>query len=336
VKNRRARHHRQAHIAIVKPKGLALPSAPAAQAPPSISGTTYYVSPSGSDSNSGTSPGQAWRTISKVNYAPLRPGDGVLFQGGASFSDDDLMPNYSGAAGRPVVFGSYGSGKAEITHGVWFVQSHLAFENLAVDHTFFGGSETRGTSNDITLAGMSISLASGNSSLGIYSHGNHWVIENSTITNTGLSGMLLNGDGYLVTGNSITNTGLDHNNGYNNHGIYVDASDATITNNTIDNFAESAISVRYRNSTITGNTLSRGNIGIDFFQTDPVAGSAHWTGNTITHTSEAGIYICESGAAGSTMESFTIANNTIRVDGGAFMNLKPTRGTYAKYGNRLA
>ncbi|MGH2870529.1 MAG: hypothetical protein ACRDNK_23540, partial [Solirubrobacteraceae bacterium] len=48
---------------------------PAPAAP--VSGRTFYVSVSGSDSNSGTSPGQAWQTVGRVNRASLAPGDGV-------------------------------------------------------------------------------------------------------------------------------------------------------------------------------------------------------------------------------------------------------------------
>jgi len=42
---------------------------------------TYYISPSGNDSHSGTSAQTAWRTIDKVNATDLDPGDKVLFQG---------------------------------------------------------------------------------------------------------------------------------------------------------------------------------------------------------------------------------------------------------------
>ena len=53
------------------------PSAPSDPAGPvqapvlTITGTTYYVSASGSDSNSGTSPGSAWRTVQHVDRASL-------------------------------------------------------------------------------------------------------------------------------------------------------------------------------------------------------------------------------------------------------------------------
>ncbi len=55
-----------------------------------ITGTTYYVSLSGSDSNTGTSPASAWRTVGRVDQAELKPGDGVLFEGGATFTDTHL------------------------------------------------------------------------------------------------------------------------------------------------------------------------------------------------------------------------------------------------------
>ncbi|UCE98627.1 MAG: hypothetical protein JSV82_05405, partial [Planctomycetota bacterium] len=42
----------------------------------------YYVSPDGNDNNSGTSPAQAWKTISKVNTVDFDPGDAVYFEGG--------------------------------------------------------------------------------------------------------------------------------------------------------------------------------------------------------------------------------------------------------------
>jgi putative cofactor-binding repeat protein len=305
--------------------------------PAAISGTTYYVSPSGSDSNSGTSPGQAWKTVTRVNSAHLSPGDGVLFQGGATFGDQALMPSASGATGEPIVYGSYGQGSATISQGAWFVQDDVTFENLTFGATFYGGSATSGTSSDVMLDGVAISLPPGNQTLGLYSNGSHWVIENSTISNTGLSGMLLNGDDYLIADNTITNTGLDTTNGYNNHGIYLDASDATITGNTITNFAESAVSVRYRNSTITYNTFSGGQIGIDFYETDTRPGASVWMANAMSHTTAADLFICGiAEGCREPLETFTIADNSLSKTAGTYMNLQPTYGTYSVTANALS
>src|SRR5207248_2672645 len=112
---RTSAQRRRAHVALGQLPGVA-PDSP-------ILGRTLYVSPSGSDSNSGVSPDQAWRTVGQVNRAHLQPGDGVLFQGGATFSDDLLMPGWgsdvSGTRSAPVVFGSYGNGKASLPKGIW-------------------------------------------------------------------------------------------------------------------------------------------------------------------------------------------------------------------------
>lgn len=72
---------------------------------------TYYVSPTGNDSNNGTSQATAWRTIARVqqNSASFQPGDQILFQRGGSFAGH-LTINSNGSAAQPIVIGSYGSG----------------------------------------------------------------------------------------------------------------------------------------------------------------------------------------------------------------------------------
>jgi parallel beta-helix repeat protein len=300
---------------------------------PKISGTTYYVSPSGSDAHVGTSPSQSWKTVTRVNKQSLKPGDGVLFQGGATFTDSDLEPATSGTSANPIVFGSYGAGQASIVKGAWFVQNYLVVNDLRFTSTFYGGSSVQGTSNHDTIENCTITLPAGNSALGIYANGNDWTIADNTVSNTGLSGLLLNGDGYQITGNTINQTGLNTSVAYNAHGIYLDASDATITGNTITNFAESGVSVRYRNSTITGNTISGGQIGIDFYQTDPTAGTGHWTNNTITKTTAADLYVSQAGDY-PTRESFVITGDSMKKTSGVYTNLHSTTGSYTMSGNQ--
>lgn len=296
-----------------------------------ITGTTYYVSSLGSDANSGTSPSSAWRTVKRVNEASLAPGDGVLFEGGATFSDEALMPNASGATGSPIVFGSYGEGNATLLLGVWFRgQNHLAFEHLTIE----GEGNLQGTGEDVTVEWCSI----GNDGLAINATGSNsdWTIDDNTIDHTGNSGMLLEGENFIVSGNTITNTGLDSSIPYGKHGIYLKASNSTVTDNTITNFSADGISVRYRNSVLIGNHISNGEIGIAWFQYDPVAGTSHWTGNTISGTTEAGIYVSPSDdVGGNTRESFVIEHNTIQPAAGVYMNLHPTTGTYTTLENTL-
>jgi hypothetical protein len=82
--------------------------------------TAYYVSPSGDDTDSGTSPAAAWRTISRVNQATFLPGDSVLFQGGATFTGSLVFgPADAGTPTNPITISSYGDDRASINaqHG---------------------------------------------------------------------------------------------------------------------------------------------------------------------------------------------------------------------------
>jgi hypothetical protein len=78
--------------------------------------TSYYVSAVGADGNSGTSPGAPWLTISKVNGTSFSAGDVVSFRGGDTFAGT-LIPPTGGVSGRPIVFTSYGTGRAVINGG---------------------------------------------------------------------------------------------------------------------------------------------------------------------------------------------------------------------------
>src|SRR5690242_19723043 len=60
--------------------------------------TTYYVNPTGSDSNAGTSSGAPWRTIAKAN-ATLGPGDVVLIANGTYA--DAINPSRNGTGVGP-------------------------------------------------------------------------------------------------------------------------------------------------------------------------------------------------------------------------------------------
>src|SRR5438128_6668622 len=75
-----------------------------AQTNATCSGTTYYVSNSGSDINSGTSTGSSWKTIAKVVSfeSSLVAGDCVLFQRGGTWSEQFNITHINGASGSPI------------------------------------------------------------------------------------------------------------------------------------------------------------------------------------------------------------------------------------------
>jgi hypothetical protein len=323
-------------------KGAAADRASVTVMVPSPSGTIYYVSPSGSDAASGTSAADAWQTVEQVDRAKLMPGDEVLFQGGATFADDALMPGWGeGAAGTsssPISFGSYGQGQARITQGVWFKSGeNLAFQNLILGaESGIAGAGLQGDGDGITILHTTIEHAA----LGINAEGDDWTIADNTINETGDSGMLLGytavapgdpagGSDFLVTGNTISNTGLNPADTYGTHGIYDKVADSTITDNTISHFNDDGISARYRNSTISANRISYGAVGLAWFQYDTTPGVSRWTDNTISHVSSAGIFVCgPNEGCLQPLESFQISGSSITDYGLMEMNLQPTSGRY--------
>lgn len=289
---------------------------------------TFYVSPSGSDHNRGTSQRHPWRSVERVGRARFRPGDRVLFAGGHVFSDDTLIPSSSGAPGREIIFGSYGRGQAVLRKGVWFSGKHdLVFANLTITDVNQGvhGRGDRDSVIRCTIRDVSV---------GINASGRGWRIIGNRIARTGDSGMLLYGEGHAVTVNNISDTGLDPSLTYGKHGIYLKAANVRIADNRISHFVGgSGISVRYRNSTVEHNRISGGAIGISWFQYDRTPGTSRWEANTISGTTHADIFVSGSDAGGMTRESFVIASNKLAKEAGAYLNLQPTRGVYRVHKN---
>lgn len=79
---------------------------------------SYYVSPSGNNSNSGTAQNSPWQTIDKVNSINLNPGDKVLFEGGKEFKGSIKLDEKDGGTPElPVIISSYGKDRAIINSG---------------------------------------------------------------------------------------------------------------------------------------------------------------------------------------------------------------------------
>ncbi len=70
---------------------------------------TYYVSPDGSDSADGLTPGTAWKSVAKVNSTSFSPGDQILFERSGEWRESLNAPS-SGTASDPIVFADYGTG----------------------------------------------------------------------------------------------------------------------------------------------------------------------------------------------------------------------------------
>jgi len=83
-----------------------------------VRSATYHISPTGNDSNNGTSQATAWRTIDRANQlsSSFQPGDRILFQRGGVYRGKLSIMN-SGAAGNLIQVGGYGTGAQPIISG---------------------------------------------------------------------------------------------------------------------------------------------------------------------------------------------------------------------------
>ena len=145
--------------------------------------TYYYVDNSStgcngsvcSDSNNGTTPNSAWRTISHVQSTLeiLHPGDEVLFKRGDVWNEELDLNNVHGSSDHHIIFGNYGSGALPVITGRSSQANCIAAIHTSVSYVTIDGFECRNT----TQQGITFQTSNGNMP-GI-------VVENSYIHNTG-------------------------------------------------------------------------------------------------------------------------------------------------------
>jgi hypothetical protein len=278
---------------------------------PATNGRDFYVSPSGSNDNTGMSPDDPWQTLAKAMASGLLPGDRVHLEGGAVFPEP-LAPwaETRGEVDSPIVFDSYGEGRATIAASIFLkTVSNLTFENLDVapptGKGVFSSAAGEGAQG-ITLRDLDIS----NTTLtGITSDNpadDGWLIQDVSIHGTGDSGIFFRGSHFVIEDSTIVDTGLDTSIRYPRHGIYASGPDATIVDNEITRFSASGISLRFQNSLVEGNRISSGAKGISFDNQATAAGVTVIHHNTISDVSDSGIVVATPAS-----ESFVVANNTI-------------------------
>lgn len=205
--------------------------------------TTYYVSNSGSDSNSGTSTSSPWQTIGKVNSGYFYAGDTILFNGGQTFSGN-LTMNESGTSSAPITIGSYGSGAATINAGTGTGIS--CYDNGGVTISY------------LVITGSGSSSNKGN---GIYfnTNSNNYsslTVKNCTIYGFGYQGLAIgnyNNSG-TYTGVTITGCAVSYNGG---HGMNISHCDTLSISGCsgYNNAGYSGIDLNYCNgASVTGCT----------------------------------------------------------------------------------
>ncbi len=167
--------------------------------------TTYYVSTSGSDSNSGTSASAPWASVAKVDATTFNPGDTILFQAGGVWHGQ-LIAGASGTAGNPITYGEYGSGAKPIFDGSDVVPE---------------GSFTLVSGTTYTFNVSSVANAGGNA---------YWVYENSA----GLEAAGDDSTSGTDTGSVFNNAGSFYINGST---VYVNTGSVNPNTSTTTNFS---------------------------------------------------------------------------------------------------
>jgi hypothetical protein len=131
--------------------------------------TNYYLSASGNDNNSGTSPSSPWQSLDKLNsaFSSFRPGDNIYLNRGDVFYGS-INVTQSGSSGSPITISAYGSGNKPVVTGFTSVNS---WNNL-------GGNiwESRNAVSSLPYTNM-VAVNGVNTAMGRY--------PNSTGPNTG-------------------------------------------------------------------------------------------------------------------------------------------------------
>jgi hypothetical protein len=112
--------------------------------------TDYYVSTSGDDTQSGTSPNTPWETIFKLNQTAFASGDSILFKRGDIWDGANsapIIPATSGAPGNPITWGAYGTGPNPVI-------TFASRRNSSSDWTYEGGNIW--SSGGVTLTGAEL------------------------------------------------------------------------------------------------------------------------------------------------------------------------------------
>lgn len=126
---------------------------------------TYYVSPTGNDGNSGTSPSTPWRSLNK-GMSVLKAGDTLLMRGGVYYESRSVTLGGVGASSQPITVAAYGNEVPIIDGsgsnlGNWsglfdITGSNIIVDGLTVRNTFHPGpNRVRGfrifKGGDVTL-----------------------------------------------------------------------------------------------------------------------------------------------------------------------------------------
>ena len=93
------------------------------------SGKIYYIDNlGGSDSNTGLSPGEAWKSFKNANDREFKPGEQILLKSDCTWTGS-LSPRGNGTDDSPIIIGAYGEGARPVIHGNGQVKAAVYLRN---------------------------------------------------------------------------------------------------------------------------------------------------------------------------------------------------------------
>ncbi|MES2565946.1 MAG: T9SS type A sorting domain-containing protein [Bacteroidota bacterium] len=192
-----------------------------------LKATTYYISPNGNDNNSGTSLSQAWKSINKINSTSFAPGSIILFEGGGTFTGSIYIDNGDGnEPSNPIVFSSYGTGKAIINSGAAMGFYAHNTQGVTVSNLIFEGSGASINNSDGVMFFTNLSGNTRLSNINIINlevryYGKTGVSIASSVGNSGYKNVIIDGvhvhhiktNGIMTSGyTSKSHVGWSHQN----------------------------------------------------------------------------------------------------------------------------
>jgi hypothetical protein len=323
-----------------------LASALGLAAPAAASAATYYVSPTGNDAAAGSAVAP-WRTLAKVDATTFAPGDTVLFAGGGIWNGT-LQPRGNGAAGSPITFGAFGTGRpvldgtgANGAAGIVVTGSDLAFRGFEIRGWRDGASAVYlvGThrvllddlyvhdvdegihptpsapSSDLTISSSRIEHVSSGTTgvaINIPAGSAGIVVRDTQVADVADSCIVDQGSGSRYERIDVRHCGYVVT-AYGTHDVYLKGPNQTLVDSELQDARTNCVSVRFQGATVTGNRIHGCPVGIGWFEYATAAGAVTIAGNRVWDAGT-GIYL-----DGSSTQSFAITGNTIvggTADGG--------------------
>lgn len=210
--------------------------------------TTYYVSNSGDDTNSGLSPADPWSSINKINSSTFLPGDSILFNRNDTWNERLQVPT-AGAIGLNILFGAYGTGSKPIidvlsneASSITCYRSFITFQDLVLKNSTSStlAISVVGGCYGINVFRVEI-INSGHNALAIAQGGSDILIDSVRVINASNNGIILKGSEFNKLSNVIVEncyvSGVTKNDGIV---IHEDGSNQTAGSNFIirNNYAE--------------------------------------------------------------------------------------------------